>query len=187
MNIITPIIHQSWNPLLHELYQSPLLEFIAEGLQDIAFRPRRNEIFKSFSMPVEDVKVVIMKDEPDYASGWYVNKQHRDQGVMLLHASLTTETGKPGSHAKYWENWTKKVISYLCHKNPCIWIMTDKAIQKFIPYINSKGYLVNGYDAETIKKIPANDDYNYIIIHKDTQEDFTNEILFKTKNTKILW
>jgi len=187
MNIITPIIHQSWNPLLHQLYQPPLLDLIATGLQDISFRPRREEIFKSFSMPVEDVKVVVMKDEPGYHHEWEAPQYLKDQGVLLLYASLTTDVARPGNHASYWENWTQRVVSYLSHKNPCIWLMTEKNIQKFIPYININPYHVKGYDKETINKIPANSDWNYIITDGKDSHDFMNKILIKTKNTVILW
>lgn len=35
------------------------------------------------------------------------------QGVLLLNASLTVEAGKPNSHSKYWEKFTKNLIQEL--------------------------------------------------------------------------
>ena len=35
------------------------------------------------------------------------------QGILMLNAALTVEQGKPGSHMKVWELWTKEVIKTL--------------------------------------------------------------------------
>jgi uracil-DNA glycosylase len=56
--------HKSWVPLLYSLaYKEPLLTFL-ENLSEISFQPDVEEIFKVFEMPVEDIKVVIIGQEP---------------------------------------------------------------------------------------------------------------------------
>lgn len=119
------------------------------------------------------------------------------QGVLLLNTALTVETGRPGSHLNVWREWTQRVISFLSKKNPCIWLLWGKNAQSFIPYINHQ-FQVKGYNTETIKKVPASTDFNYTLTATNPEINaaefygnnhflFANEILSKTKNTKILW
>jgi len=121
----------------------------------------------------------------------------KDQGVLLLNTALTVETGRPGSHLTYWREFTQAIVSLISHKNPCIWLLWGKNAQSFIPYIHNQ-FQVRGYDEETIKKVPINEDFNYVLtstnpalnpanFYGNNHFIFANEILSKTKNTKILW
>lgn len=87
----------------------------------------------------------------------------QEQGVFLLNTALTVETGKAGSHLKYWEDFTKRTISLIAEKQPCIWVLWGMKAQKFIPYIHNCPFHVNGYNKETIEDIPINPDWNYIL------------------------
>jgi len=40
-----------------------------------------------------------------------------DSKILLLNSSLTVESGKSNSHAKLWNNFTNKLISYISHVN----------------------------------------------------------------------
>ena len=61
------------------------------------------------------------------------------QGVLLLNSSLTVEHGKPGSHMKYWEDFTDNIINQLSTQNSdlifCLW---GKYAQKKKKFINSE-------------------------------------------------
>lgn len=125
------------------------------------------------------------------------------QGVFLLNVALTTETGKVGSHLKYWFDFTKAVINFISTVNPCIWMFCSKNTQKFQIYIKNNPYLVKGYDEITIKEIPINKNWNYIIqaphltseTYSKSDTDFFNhndflkvsEILLKKEKLKIIW
>lgn len=133
---------------------------------------------------------------------WKTLEHWSKQGVFLLNTALTVETGKAGSHLKYWEEFTKRVISFISSQQPCIWVLWGTKAQKFKPYI-SKQFKVQGYDLETIKQIPGNSQLNYILtaphpiteVYPDDNTGFygcnhflfINEILNKTKQTPINW
>lgn len=126
-----------------------------------------------------------------------------DQGVFLLNTVLTVETGKAGSHLKYWEEFTKRIISYISITKPCIWVLWGKKAQSFMPYINYNPFLVKGYGRNTIKEIPASPDYNYILTAPHPAAEsygggkagfygcnhfyFINEILVKKHINPITW
>jgi len=125
------------------------------------------------------------------------------QGVFLLNSALTVETGKAGSHLKYWENFTNRVISFLIRQSPCIWILWGKRAQKYRRYINVKAFDVFGYDEKTINEVPANPNWNYILQAPHPAAEaysggkagffgckhflFANTILKKTKSKQITW
>lgn len=94
---------------------------------------------------------------------WKTLKHWQEQGVFLLNTALTVETGKAGSHLKYWEDFTKKIITTVCELQPCIWIFWGAKAQQFIPYIHKNVFHVKGYDKETIENIPINSDWNYVL------------------------
>lgn len=237
------IIHESWNPIISELYLEPLKTLSEEILPNCSYQPSKESIFKAFTMPVQDVKVVILGQDPyprpgdaiGYsfatksdrrlpASLRIIDKEITNQiglglynstipewktldhwvksGVLLLNTALTVETGNAGSHLKYWLQWTKNVITYLSHTQPCIWILWGKKAQNFIPYIKNK-FIVDGYSRDTIVKIPGDEDYNYILksahpaaeaysggtagFYGNNHFIFTNQILKKLRKPEINW
>lgn len=95
-------------------------------------------------------------------SHWKTLEYWIDQKVFLLNTALTVETGKPGSHLKHWEVFTKSVISYISKSKPCIWLLWGAKAQTFIPYIGN-AFIVKGYDRNTIEEIPISEEYNYIL------------------------
>lgn len=140
------------------------------------------------------------KDEEPY---WKTLQHWEDQGILLLNTALTVETGKAGSHLKYWEDFTKRVISFISSTNPCIWLLWGKKAEAFIPYISHAPFRVKGYDLETIKSIPANDNWNYILTAPHPAAEtymggnagfygcnhfiYTNEILRVLRKKEIDW
>ena len=60
----TDIIHNSWNPILYNLYQ-PLLSDLNEAiLPFISYQPKKENIFRVFKMPLKDIRVVILGQDP---------------------------------------------------------------------------------------------------------------------------
>jgi len=99
-----------------------------------------------------------------YIGEWRTLEHWEEQGVFLLNTALTVESGKAGSHLKYWENFTKKVIWYIASTNPCIWLLWGKKAQMFISNMPKNTLFdVKGYSKETIKDVPNSPYINYIL------------------------
>ena len=57
-------VHESWIPLLHSLaYEKPLVDFL-NSLNQTSYQPKYEKIFKVFEMPVQDIKLVILGQDP---------------------------------------------------------------------------------------------------------------------------
>jgi uracil-DNA glycosylase len=85
-----------------------------------------------------------------------------NQGVLLLNTALTVETGNPGSHLKYWEQFSEEVIKRFSKDNPCIWILWGKHAQNFQKFIY-KPVDTNLYDMKDIYHIPIDPECNYVL------------------------
>lgn len=65
------------------------------------------------------------------------------QGVLLLNTALTVAYGKPGSHTKMWQAFTKQVISSLSENKPgLIWLLWGGHAKSYKKYINEKSNIV---------------------------------------------
>lgn len=127
----------------------------------------------------------------------------QEQGVFLLNAALTVETGKAGSHLKYWEKFTQRVVNFISLTQPCIWVFWGIKAQRFIPFINTNPFHVLGYDKGTIEGLPINSDWNYILKSPHPASEtysegkagffgcnhfyYINSILKKQKQKQINW
>lgn len=236
-------IHESWNPIIPILYQEPLKTLNTVVLPEISSQPRKSDIFNVFSMPVNEIKVVILGQDPypmpntaigrafavsegtkipaslknireeilislgvesfkkNTGENWKTLQHWQEQGIFLLNTALTVETARIGSHLKYWEYFTQRVISHISVENPCIWMFWGKAAQRFIPYINQNPFHVKGYSNVTIQEIPSNVDFNYILTAPHPAAEsysggkagflgcnhfkYANVILNKTKNLTL--
>jgi len=257
MNIIDAF-DSSWYPIIHLLYQEPLKTLNEKILPNISFQPAKENIFKVFSMPVHDVRVVILGQDPypapNVAIGrvfavsketeipsslkiiqqeianesvlnikneqdreelleirklfmevspiWRTLKHIENQGVFLLNTALTVETGKIGSHLKYWENFTARLVSFISTEKPCIWLLWGRKAQRYKVLIKNPLY-VSGYNKETINEIPANPYKNYILqaphpaaeVYSGGTSGFygcnhflyVNTILERLKSRPIIW
>lgn len=233
-------VHESWIPLLHSLaYKEPLVDFL-DSLSEISYQPEFEKIFRVFQMPVKDIKVVILGQDPYPRPGdaigyaFAINKGSKnpvslrniikeiedtdkdninksgeidllswvDQGAFLLNAALTVETGKAGSHLKYWEEFTRTVISFISSENPCTWILWGRRAQSFKGYIKNV-FEVKGYNKTTIEEIPIDPTLNYTISAPHPAAEayaggkagffgsncfyYTNRVLEKRSLKKIIW
>lgn len=214
----TDIIHESWFPILGELNQDRLQKLNTEILTSCVFYPKKENIFRVFEMPVTDIKVVILGQDPYYspnlanglafainenmkvpaslqniqkelinsqasslhtvhAGKWQTLEHWKEQGVFLLNTALTVESMKPMSHARYWAEFTKRVVYYIAKSNHCIWMLWGRKAQEFEAFIpKGEVYKVKGYTMENIKDIPNNPYWNYVLTasHPATESYGTN-------------
>lgn len=235
-------IHKDWLPVINLLYQEPLVSLNENILPNISFQPKKENIFNVFQIPIKNIKVVILGQDPyptpgdaigrafavsentkipvslrnisqeleneglkeshNFDNPWKTLEHWQEQGVFLLNTALTVETGKAGSHLKYWQEFTKRVISHISLTQPCIWLLWGKKAQNFIPYIKNP-YIVKDYDNETIQNIPSNEDWNYILTAPHPAAEaysggkagffgcnhfmYTNRVLQNLKKAPINW
>jgi len=67
MNQIPPQIHESWNKYLQPLFDNPKMQMIKETIKG-GYYPSVENVFRVFSMPIGDIKVVICGMDP-YPNG----------------------------------------------------------------------------------------------------------------------
>lgn len=167
-------IHSSWLPFLTDVLEKDelLKELNTKVLPNVVHFPKNEDIFNVFEMPLQNIKVVILGQDPYPTEGnaigyaFAVNedinkpaslriiekevghdidktlKTWRDQGVFLLNTALTVQSGKAGSHLNYWKDFTTKVISHISQQNPCIWILWGKKAQEYRAFINKPSVLI---------------------------------------------
>ena len=226
-------IDPSWGPLINNFYTNPIKD-LRQELLDISYQPKKEDILKPFLMPLQDIKVVIIGNEPEVSPGLsnglafgrnnkfplnyellkirdevsdahfdmkkaseFITLEHwKNQGVFLLNNSLTVETGIRNSHKKHWRDFIKKVVMLISDNNPCIWLLWGEEAKGFKHFIVKNPMGVNAYNASSIKQIPINSDWNYILESEyPTNKKFlgnnhflyTNIILQKTKSMQITW
>lgn len=138
------IMHDSWFPIQGYLTMDPQLQYLNDKvLPSAPYRPAKEDIFKVFRKPVQDIRVVILGQDPYFnkdATGLAFqtagkkNTKHlkviyeelkmegfpdanidnwEAQGVFLLNTALTVKAGKAGTHCRYWEHFMQRTISYI--------------------------------------------------------------------------
>jgi len=146
-------IHHSWRPLLSEFNTDAFLYFKNELLPKEKYYPEADEVFRVFSMPVSEIKVVLIVREE--ASPIV------QEGLFFLRMSLTY--GANTDHSEYWGPFIKKVIYFIARSNPCIWLLPTTKSQSYTANLPAKTiFNVMKYTDETIHHIPFNVDYNYV-------------------------
>lgn len=66
-----------------------------------------------------------------------------EQGVFLLNAALTVETGKPGSHSAIWDSFTAKLLQNLSIWQPgMIYVLYGNRAKSFKPYITTASHIL---------------------------------------------
>jgi len=139
-----------------------LLEQEAYAIDPSDFRTNKKAIIdgleNGMQKPIFDDHKELEKEgfENHNINKWF------NQGVLLLNTALTVETGNPGSHLKYWEQFSEEVIKRFSKDNPCIWILWGKHAQNFQRFIY-KPVDTNLYDMKDIYHIPIDPECNYIL------------------------
>lgn len=170
-------IHPSWRNILDEEsgkpYFTTLMTFIENAYSSSVVFPPRQKIFEAFNRtPFDDVKVVILGQDPYHEPGqaqglsFYVPANIKpppslrniakelgkmpdllswaDQGVLLLNATLTVEAHKAGSHQKKgWETFTDAAIKALAERRQnLVFILWGAYAQKKGEFIDRSRHLV---------------------------------------------
>jgi len=60
-----------------------------------------------------------------------------EQGVLMVNAANSVIKGQPGSHIKYWKNFTIEVVKALNRKDNVVWLLWGRFAQSYIEYINN--------------------------------------------------
>jgi uracil-DNA glycosylase len=89
MEKLPQIIHSSWHEHLQPLFDDPKLAIIKDSILPAAtFYPEKKDIFKVFSMPLEDIKVVILGQDPYPKSGQAIGLAFAVDALCPMPASL---------------------------------------------------------------------------------------------------
>ena len=174
-------IHYSWKPVLSEFNTDAFLYFKNEILPKEKYYPEADKVFRVFSMPVSDIKIVVL--------GQWKHPNIRPleaQGIFWLPISLTQ--GAETDHTEYWEPFIKKVVYFIAKSNPTLWILPTIEAQRFTANLPVKTiFNVLGYDDFTIHQIPLNVDYNYVFKGKFVNTEHINILLGKLGKETINW
>jgi uracil-DNA glycosylase len=174
-------IHYSWKPILNELNTDAFLYFKNEVLPKEKYYPEADKVFRVFSMPVSDIKIVVL--------GQWKHPHSRPkqlQGIFWLPVSLTQ--GAETEHKEYWEPFIKKVVYFIARSNPTLWLLPTTEAQKFAANLPVKSiFNVLRYDDSTIHQIPINVDYNYVFKGIYVNTEHVNILLGKLGKETINW
>ena len=104
-----------------------------------------NYQYKSFKSPsLRAIVNKIMIETGDFAgkdNKESVLEHLPSQGVLLLNAALTLETGKSGSHGGLWAPFTDKLVEHLMVKDNIVWILWGNDAKAFAPKITNPTHL----------------------------------------------
>lgn len=66
----------------------------------------------------------------------FYNLMINEKKVLMLNTSFTVEKGKPGSHIKFWENISQKLIMNISKECPKLkWILLGREAQKYRSFV----------------------------------------------------
>lgn len=127
--------------------------------------PNIKDIFKDFTLcPLHNLRVVIMGQDPSTSPSHFfpslevlmesvidfslphgsINfdsslEKWESQGVLMLNAALSCNTGKVGSHALLWRPFIRSFLTNLSlHTNGIVYVLMGSEAQSFESYINGK-------------------------------------------------
>ena len=91
-------IHKSWAPLKNLFYKEPLSSFHGH-LANISFQPKKEDIFNVFQMPLNEVRVVILGQDPYPIPGdamgyaYATRKPSMPEVLKIIAQEITQEEG----------------------------------------------------------------------------------------------
>ena len=167
MESLPSVIHETWHPYLFPLFQTNGMNYIKRYLEREEFLPKAKDIFNVFSMPLNEIKVIILGQDPYPTPGDAIGyafavsestkkppslrmiekevgheidrtlKPWRDQGVFLLNTALTVKPKSAASHLTMWNGFTSHVIRIISEHKTAIWLLWGKYAQRFAPIITN--------------------------------------------------
>ena len=105
----TDLIHSSWKPIFHKLYESPLIDLNEAILPIISYQPAPMNIFRVLAMPVNEVKVVLLGQDPYPTPGdaiglSFVNGTAKvPASLRIIYKEILDSTGKGTVDIHSWE------------------------------------------------------------------------------------
>jgi uracil-DNA glycosylase len=114
MEQLPSIIHESWHPFLQPIFDNDFsLQLIKNQiLPTNNFYPEKHNIFRVFSMPIQDIKVVILGQDPypneNQAIGYAfaVNQNCKaPASLRIISRELSIEGFETGSFNDYLSDW----------------------------------------------------------------------------------
>lgn len=112
MNPAVKQIHNSWHiPIISELYKEPLVT-LNKLLPNISYQPSQENIFNAFQMPLKDVKVVILGQDP-YPSpstaigyAFATNRRRKmPKSLKIIRQEIQTSIGKGVLKEDLYPSW----------------------------------------------------------------------------------
>ncbi len=99
--------------------------------------------------PQPSLRNILTEVEEDVYDGFNLDRRTNlslynwaEQGVLLINAAHTVIAGKPGSHIKYWENFTNEVVKSLNDKEDVVFLLWGKFAQKYEKLITNNSHLI---------------------------------------------
>lgn len=189
MEKLPSLIHKSWHDVLEPVFNHPDIKLLKyKVLPNCVSYPAKENIFRVFTMPMEDIKVVILGQDPYPNKGQAIGyafavndtvpmpkslqfiqkevghdidrtlKNWVEQGVFLLNTALTVQEKKAGSHLQLWQPLTKAVIATISAKVNPIWFLWGTYAKGYMDIIKSK-HPTKDYSNILLASHPANEAY----------------------------
>lgn len=184
------MLNIDYKPIRH-LINSKFLDNYKNNL----FTPDKEDLFNTFSLPLKDIKVVIIGQDPypqkGVANGYAFDyktkdkpksyviiekeilrnydkcniKEWKKQGVFSLNVALSTQIGKTGLHYNIWRPFIEATINLISSRPNKVFILLGSKAMEFIPYIRYKQF-IGSQSKKSIDEIKLFKDRNYILTTK---------------------
>jgi uracil-DNA glycosylase len=189
----TDKIHPSWSPLLRHLNEEPLYSLKTQILPNIIHYPEKQSIFRVFYMPLEEIKVVVLGQDPYHGPGQATGLAFAVNSDIPLPPSLRfismelDNTGFPSMHNSlgnewrtldHWEqqgvfllNTSLSVESGKAGSHLAYWQDFIKRVVYFIGYNNPTIWMLWGRKAQSFTaNLPAKTIFNVSGYSRETIE-----------------
>lgn len=105
-------------------------------------------IYKSYTgqlISMTDIRNKIKSGEFEILPPNEIFNYWESQGILMLNTYLTCKIGEPGSHRKYWDKFSKKLLKYIVSNNSnIIWFLWGAEAKSNISILgNQKTYTSN--------------------------------------------
>ena len=103
------VIHKSWFPMMETLLNQPALqELNTKILPNISFQPKKDDIFNVFRMPLDEIKVVILGQDPyptpgDAIGYAFINGRNKTpKSLEIIEREIEVETSYSSQGIETW-------------------------------------------------------------------------------------
>lgn len=106
--------------------------------------PKTEKIPPSLQNIFKELNNEFQERNYKFTNGCLENWFYREK-IFLLNSALTVYPHKAGSHLKYWESFTDKVIEYISNNNDkCIFLLLRNYAINKSKFINNKDRIIQG-------------------------------------------